>query len=175
LLPHEAQDIRSVGLRLLDEKLVEDRIRLAIAHGALTGAGRRCAETGNIYAINNLAGRERKVCLVAGRTCFDESPHGCTPLLSHWGGEAIRGGPQDVPALATIGTPSIVVARVNLTRPHNDPYSWPGLANLFVGKLLGLSGRCADILYPDAISGRDIIDIWQPGHPDYDRHVALPR
>jgi len=26
-----------------------------------------------------------------------------------------------------------------------------------------------------AILGASIVDIWQPGHPEYDRHVELPK
>jgi len=41
LLPHEADAIRIAGLRLLDERLVEDRIASAIEHKALPQRARR--------------------------------------------------------------------------------------------------------------------------------------
>lgn len=175
LLPHEADAICSGGLRLLDEQLVCDRIADAIAHGALPDAARRHAESRNIYEIRNESGRGSQVCFVIGRSVFDENPRGCDPLLRHWGGEAIRGGPGDVPALELVGAPSIVVAKLNLTRRHNDPYSWPLLAKLFVGSLLRLDGRSADVHYHEPVPGRDILAIWQPGDADYNRHSELPR
>jgi hypothetical protein len=175
LLPHEADTIRTGGLRLLDEQLVRDRIADATVHGSLSDAARRQAETGNVYAIRNTQGRAGQICFVIGRTAFDESPAGCDPLLRHWGGEAIRGGPSDVPALATLGTPSIVVATLNLTRCHNDPYSWPALGKIFVGTVLGLDDRSGAVHYLEPVPGRDVLAIWQPDDAEYDRHPQLPR
>jgi hypothetical protein len=175
LVPHEAAAIRADGLRLLDEQLVRDRIADAVAHGALPDGARRRAETGNVYAIGNTDGRVGQICLIVGRAVFDDDPGGCEPLLGHWGGEAIRGGPADVPALAGVGVPSIVVAALDLTRRHNDPYTWPALTKLFVGTLLELRGGAASVHCRQPIPAGDVPDIWQPGHPEYDLHPALPR
>lgn len=175
LLPREAEAVRRSGLRVLDEQLVRERITDAIADGALANGARLQAETGNVYAIGNQQHRENQICFVIGRAVFDENPGGVDPLLRYWGGEAIRGGPAEVPAFATVGAPSIVVATLNLTRRHNDPYSWPSLAKLFVGSILGLNGRFADVHYPDPVPGRDIVAIWHPGDIEYDRHAELPR
>lgn len=175
LLPHEADAIRGGGLRVLDEQLVEDRIASAIEHNALSKDVLCHAETRNVYAIGNADHRGNQICLVVGRTIFDEDPDGCDPLLRHWGGEAIRGGPGPSEVLATLGTPSIVVARLALSGPHSHHASYPALAKLFVGALLELEGRSADLHYRDAVPGRDIVTIWQPGSDEYDRHTALPR
>jgi hypothetical protein len=175
LLPHEAQAIRAGGLRLLDEQLVRDRISNAVARGALSHAARREAETGNIYAIRNVEGRASRICLVIGRSTFDEDPGGCDSLLRYWGGEAIRGGPGEVPELATIGTPSIVVAQLGLTRRHDDPYSYPLLAKLFVGLLLRLEGCYGELHYAEPVAGADVLAIWQPGDREYDCHRELPQ
>ena len=175
LLPHEVDAISTDGLRVLDQQLVEDRIADAVAHNALPHDARRRAQAGNVYAIDNSRGRAGQLCFVIGRAAFDEHAGGCDSLLRYWGGEAIRGGPAAVPELATVGSPSIVVARLNLTRRHNDPYSWPELAKLFAGALLGLDGRFASVHYPDPVAGRDILAIWQPGGPEYDSHAKPPR
>jgi hypothetical protein len=174
LLPHETDAIRTDGLRLLDQQLVQDRISDAIAHGALPDAARREVQTGNIFATRNEAGRVGRISFVIGRTAFDEDPGGCDPLLRYWGGEAIRGGPRDVAELATVGSPSIVVAKLHLTRRHNDPYSYPELAKVFVGSVLGLDGRSSELQYTDPVPGGDVLAIWRPGDGDYDRHTALP-
>ena len=175
LLPHESESILAGGLRLLDQRLVRERIANAIACGALRGPARRHAETGNVYAIGNERHRSDQICFVVGRTIFDEDPHGCEPLLRHWGGEAIRGGPCDVPALTALGAPSIVVAKLNLAGRHNRQRTYPALGKLFVGAVLGLEGLSADVFYHEPVAARDVIAIWQPGNPEYDRHPELPR
>ena len=175
LLPHETDAIRRHGLRLLDEQLIHDRIADAVARAALSARALRAANEGNVYATHNLEGREGKICCVLGRAVFEEDAGGCNALLRSWGGEAIRGGPDDVPALASIGTPSIVVVGLDLTRPHNEPYAWPSLGSLFVGSLLGLARRYSELHYPDAVAGSDVLTIWQPGHAEYDVHAQLPR
>lgn len=176
LLPHEVEAIRKVGLRLLDEQLVRDRIDAARARDALSDVVRHRAETYNVFTNGNVSGRLNKVCFVLGRGVFDKhAAGGCDSLLRYWGGEAIRGGPSKAPELEAVGSPAVVVARLDLSRPHNDPYVWPGLATLFVGTLLGLDDRFAEVHYPQAVKGRDIDAIWQPGHPEYDRHDELPR
>jgi hypothetical protein len=175
LLVHESDDIRTGGLRLLDESLVLDRIAAAVAHGQLPDAARSHAERCNVYAIRNETGRAGQISFIVGRSVFDDDADGCDSLLRDWGGESIRGGPAEAPALETIGTPSIVVARLNLTRRHNDPYSYPPLAKVFVGTLLGLERRFAELHYRDPVAASEIDDIWQPGDPDYDRHQRLPR
>lgn len=174
LLPHELDSIRVQGLRLLDKALVQDRIAAAIEHG-LSATARAHAETGNIYAIKNLDHREHQVCFVIGRSTLDEHHSGCAPLLDHWGGEAIRGGPADSPALAGVGTATIVVARLNLTSSWRRSVTFPSLAKIFVGTLLGTEDRGADVFYRDPVPPQDVVDIWQPGHPEYDRHAQLPR
>jgi hypothetical protein len=163
------------GLRLLDERLVRGRIADAITHGSLPEVARRQAELGNIYANGNTQGRVGQVCFVLGRKAFDERASSCAPLLRYWGGESIRGGPGEVPALAGVGAPSIVVARLNLARPHRDASSWPDLSKIFVGSLLGLTGCSADVHYREPVPGTDIIAVWQPGQPEYDRHIDLPQ
>lgn len=174
LLPHEIADIRTNGLRLLTEDLVRDRITAAIAHEALPTAAQTAAEQGNVYAVQDPLGRENQTCVVVGRSIFDSDAGGLAGFLTYWGGEAIRGGPADVAALAHIGIPSIVDVRIDMTRPLDDPYSHPPLANVFVGAALGLL-PAAEIYYPQPIAAEDISDVWHPGDPDYARHRDLPR
>ena len=52
---------------------------------------------------------------------------------------------------------------------------FPGLAHLFVATWLGIGARSCDVHVRAPIDGEDILHLWQPGHPDYDRHVGLPR
>ncbi len=173
LLSHEVEAIREQGLRLLDESLVRERIEAARSQGALSPEVQDRAERGNIYAIGNLAGREAQICFVLGRTIFDDA-HGCVPLLAHWGGEAMRGSPQASPLLATIGVPTIVVARLDFSSSAPRATARPGLAKMFVGRILGTELCVADVFYRDPVPAGDLLDIWQPGHPEYDQYPRLP-
>lgn len=175
LLTHEAEGIRSAGLRVLDQQLVQVRIAEAMAHGELPAAARSRAETGNVYEIGNEEGRTGQVSLIFGRRVFDDDPSGCVPLLTQWGGEAMRGGPGDAPELKSVGRPAIVVAQLDIGRRHDDPYTFPPLSKLFVGSVLGLGEQIAETHYRRPIPREDILGVWQPGHPEYDRHTRLPR
>lgn len=176
LLPREAASIlEHDGLRLLDGTLVRDRIAAAVAEGNLPADTLVHAQSNNIYANGNTAYREQQVCVVVGRDAFEEGASGVSPLLEHWGGEAIRGGPEEVQALRDVGTPSIVVVGVALNARHNDPYAHPPLATVLVGRLLGLLGAYSSVNCPRAIPPADVGAIWQPGDAEYDRHTRLPR
>lgn len=174
LLPSERAAILATGLRVLDKGLVMERIQNATSSGGISEAIRQEALANNVFAIENEAHRAGRVCLVIGRTVFDEPGGGCDPLLRYWGGEAIRGGPRDAPELELIGKSAIVVACLNMTRAHNDPHSFPPLAKLFVGLLLGLSDVAAEVHYRESIPADDILAVWQPGDAQYDRHPELP-
>jgi hypothetical protein len=174
LLPHEIDAIRATGLRRLDKRLIDDRVAAAVASGALTPEARAFAETRNVYASGNERYRTDQICFVLGRSTFDEDPGGCDALLRYWGGEAMRGGPDDAPLLDALGTPAIVVAQLNLTGSHRHSRTGPPLGKLFVATLLGLRRRGADVFYRDDVPGEDILDIWVPGQPQYDRHRELP-
>lgn len=175
LLPREAASIlEHEGLRLLDDALVRDRIAAAAADGDLPTETLAHAQGNNIYASGNTAYREHQVCVVVGRDVFEEGASGVSPLLKHWGGEAIRGGPGEVRALRAVGNPSIVVVGLALSGKHNAPYAHPPLATVLVGRLLGLSGAYSSVNYPRPIPAADVAAIWQPGDADYDRHTRLP-
>lgn len=170
LFAHEAEEIRTHGLRALNEDLVRDKIDAVIATGDLAGDARGHAERENVYAIDNAYGREGQVCLVLGRGIFDVDPGAVVPLLAIWGGEAIRGGPSTPDALARCGTPTIVVAQVDLSAECWS--SWPGLPEVFAATLRGGHAR-SDLHWRRDVAGEDIVGIWQPGHAEYDQHLAL--
>jgi hypothetical protein len=174
LLPDEIDAIRERGLRRLDKRLVDDRIAAAAASGALAPEARAFAEMRNVYALGNERYRTDQICFVLGRSTFDEDPGGCDALLRYWGGEAMRGGPDDALLLGVLGTPAIVVSQLNLTGSHRHSRTSPPLGNLFVATLLGLRHRGADVFYRDDVPGEDVLDIWVPGNPQYDRHRELP-
>lgn len=177
LLEHEIPEIRSRGLRRLSRDLVNDRISGAHARGLLSDRERDRCRARNVYAINNVTGREGQVCLVFGRRTLDEEAHGLSPLLGGWGGEAMNGwpGPDEDPLLQRLGKPSIVAAAVDLEAGERRSFTAPGLANVFLGTKLGLRDAGGEVHTFVDIPAEDIIDIWQPGHPEYDRHRDLPQ
>jgi hypothetical protein len=172
LRAREVDYVREHGLRLLSSELVRDRIEAAHAAAELSDDAYRFATTRNVYAIRNTTGREGQICFVLGRTTFDDDPWGCDPLLAYWGGEAMRGGPDDAPLLKTIGRPAIVVAQL---RVSPSTITFPSLQKVFVGRLLGTERPAADVFYKEAVPANDVVDVWQPGDPEYERHQALPR
>jgi len=175
LLDHERDAIRSGGLLRLDAELVRSRIAAAAAHGSITAAERERATAANMYTVdqtNTLKWREGEICLVVGRSVFEDDPGGIEPFLTEWGGEAIRGGPDPEDVLRC-GTPAIIVATV---RPGRGELMFPDLGPLLAVRL-GADGYSFSELHLRSadVPGEDILDIWQPGHPEYDRHEQLPR
>ena len=175
LTRQEVDRPRRGGLQPLDEDLTRRRILAASEEDALSEAAYHFASTRNIYARRNTSHREHQVCFVIGRSAFDDEPWGLHPLLAHWGGEAMRGGPDDAPPLESVGNPAVVVAQLDLAGPHTRHLTFPSLGKLFVGRLLGTTNLSASVHYRAPVDGNDILDVWQPGHPRYDRHQGLPR
>jgi hypothetical protein len=178
LFDHEVQAIRGRGLRKLTPGLVNDRIESAHGRGLLTDDERERCLSRNVSAIKNQEGREDQVCLVIGRGIFDhEIGGGLHPFLGGWGGEAMNGwpGPDSDPLLRRLGRPAIVVSALDIAVVGSEAYLAPGLAKLFVGKKLGLADAFGEIYVREDIPGAHILDIWQPGHFEYDLHRDLPR
>lgn len=177
LLEHEISEIRSVGLRRLSRNLVEERISGAFTRGLLSEGERDRCRIRNVFAIDNVIGREGQVCLVLGRQTLDEEAHGLSPFLGGWGGEAMNGwpGPDEDPLLQRLGKPALVVAALYLDAEERRPFTAPSLAKVFLGTRLGLRDAGCEVHNFADIPADDIIDIWQPGHPEYDRHRQLPR
>ncbi len=173
LLDEEAEAIRRHGLLPLSEELVTSRIRNAYISGHLTAGERDVLLSGSVFALGNLTGRPGQVCAVIGRAIFDDDPGAVEPLLDVWGGEAIY-WVHDHTAVAdrlrTLGRPSIVVTNLRPAAQSRPPLFFPPIANLFVGRLLQLPETHGDVHCYGPVSPADIVDIWQPGHPDYDCH-----
>ncbi len=189
LLDHERTMILDQGLRPLNAELVTERIRRAHEADAITDRERQAFEAGHQFVIKGWEERvritERQVCLVFSSKIFDEHVHGIEPFLSTWGGEAIYFGvdaefgeaSEHGKRIRTIGRPSIVVADVDLSaRPFGaEHYIAPSLGACFVGIHLGLKDAGAEIFYRAPVPAANIVDIWHPGAPGYDRHVRLPQ
>jgi hypothetical protein len=180
LLDHEREAIWSGGLQRLGSALVRARINRAYERGAISADDHRRVSATNSYAHDAprlREGRERQICFVIGRSGFDADPGGCEPLLGAWGGEAIRGGAGTEGALHC-GTPAIVVARIARVAESPTDLMFPRLGVLLVRRCLREHprSRYADYVHRSSdVPAADILDVWQPGHPHYDRHEELPR
>ena len=111
-----------------------------------------------------------------GRSVLDRQWYGVEPLLSRWEGEALYIGIQhEWPTLQRIGRPAVVVAALDLSTSTDVAYMSRDLATVFVSTEIDVGELGAEIHYSAPIPGDDVIDIWQPGSPEYDRHDKLPR
>lgn len=69
------------------------------------------------------------------------------------------------------GAPAIVVARL---RPRPEDYMGSGVGGLMAVRLGAQGYRFNELhLRSSDVPAGDILDIWHPGHHDYDRHAAL--
>jgi hypothetical protein len=180
LLPHEVARIRAEGLRPLDEDLVTSRLDQALHHGAVTEDQHRELTGTTVFRRRNANGRQSQVCAVVGRGPFDDEYSGLWRLLTTWGGEAIYDAHGRTPVehyLSEVGTPSIVVVDLDLGAPpmggHRHLFS-PDLEKVFIGRILGLRGADSSAHYFASVKAADIVDIWQPGHEEYEMHRGLP-
>jgi hypothetical protein len=173
LLDQEVEAIRRDGLRMLNKEFVEERIGSAQQSGALDERVADRLRAGNVYALEAHEGRDGQVCLVLGHAIFDKPSNGAIPLMAAWGGEAVNGGPQDALTDPVLSRPSIVVAAIDLSVSWRVSPTFPSLDKMFVATLLGLEDCMADVFFRAPVPGSMIVDIWQPGHAEYDRHAPL--
>lgn len=174
LLDYEATSVRRDGLRMLTLELVCDRVDQAYVAGHLDARQRHRLRNNSVFALQASDGREGQVCFSLSRTAYDESPHGVHSLLSLWGGEAVYWAHADDADPPSMGTPTIVVARL-LVDPSVPVSFFPSLPAIFVARELELPGLYADVIYGGDVPGLDILDLWQPGSREYARHSGLPQ
>jgi len=176
LLDHEVELIREQGLIPLDHVLIERRVELASKRGFITEQERAQLHEGHVFREPPQGRRAGQVCMFVGEQLFDDTA-GLGSLLGIWGGEGVymASGTQSlVPRLRQLGRPTIVVANIQVAEWESSPIH-PDLWKVFVGHHLRLSGIGADLFLRYAVPPEWIADIWQPGHPGYDRWSLLPR
>ena len=166
LLPHETAMIRRSGLVPLSAKLVTERIDAATTAGTFTDAEADELHRGHVFATNQQQYREGQVCFVLSKQTLT---HGCEPLLTTWGGEAIcrSSGTRHLEArLLSIGVPTVVQATIDLfTGPEHLFFA--ALHKTFVGVALGLRDAGSDVFYRSAVPASQIERIIQPPDKDF--------
>jgi hypothetical protein len=173
LAPHKSDNVRAFGLRPLTPGLVHRRLREAHEDGLLSEAEHARLDARSVYALGEDDNRDGQVCLIAGRAGLDDDA-GCELLLALWGGEAIYWDHADNADAPRLGRPTVVLARIDPAAAGDDLIVFPGLAHLFVASWLGIEARNCDVHLRAGVPAEDILELWQPGHADYDRHAGLP-
>ncbi|MEX1093412.1 MAG: hypothetical protein WEF28_09670 [Acidimicrobiia bacterium] len=177
LLDPEVASIRSQGLRMLTRELVGDRLATAVLAGVLSPSEAEALYDGDVFASRmNHEHRQDRVCVFTSRTTLDNSVSGLWRPMATWGGEAIyftRTGDDMVSRLRSLGRPAIIVVGLDIVGEWDSHYASPGILSSFAGKALGLSDYGTEIHYKDDIPAAQVLDIWQPGDSDYDRHEEL--
>lgn len=179
LLDHEMPAVREQGLRVFGRELFDDRVATAAGHRAFGEHERVALLRGHMYGCGEARSRRRRegqVCLVIGRSVFDHDPDRVSPLLSSWGGEGIyfsSGVTGLQPLLRSLGTPTVVVTALPLQRDRRRMRWFPPLPRLFLAIVRGLPAS-GDLFHSGPVPADAIVDLWQPGHADYDRHPRLP-
>ena len=176
LLDHEAVEIRTRGLRLLNSRLVADKLQTARERGYITPklhdellANSRVGERADHLQV------EEQISLVQSTFVFD----GFHWLLSTWGGEAIYTALESSDLrhqsshqlLSKLGRPTIVVVRL---RVESTEHAFSCLAGPFVAAAAGWPERGAVLVYAAPIPGELIKAPWQPGDDLYDGFRELP-
>ncbi len=173
LLDHELTWVRERGLRPLTVELVEERLHAACERGHLDLSERDQLLASHTFAANDARFRRDQVCLILGKGAFVEA-YGCEPLLSAWGGEAIYRYAGDFEyRLGALGVPSIVVTQIDLSAKERA-LTFPALGKLFVELAREPLSYHASVHHRAAVPATAVLDIWQPGCPEYNCYRDLP-
>ncbi|MEU1290260.1 hypothetical protein [Kitasatospora sp. NPDC005856] len=179
LLDHEIDHVRTRGLLAVTEGRLAERADRALKAGVITEAERAAlrASTALTHEKPFIAQlRLGKVCVISSRQPLADSWP--VSFLTYWGGEVQQFGPAwesvDYDHVRRLGRPSVVVAAIDVTCPAACV---PGRELLFdfIGTRLGLDGNGVTFHYTADIPGEQIVDIWRPGHPEYDQHLHFPQ
>lgn len=175
LLDHEVNRIRREGLKPLTDDLLTSRIIAAHAHCAFDEETKARLLNGHVFSTGRSAGRAGKVCFVLGRSELGSSAAGCDDQLLIWGGEGIfRSDVALADRVRGLGRPAMVVAQLDVSSRETAP-SFPPLNRLFVGAVLRTQGTYGEVHLARGVPAPDILGVYQPGDPEYDRYAGLPR
>lgn len=172
LLDHEVAMIRETGLRVLTRDLIAARLDAARLAGAISAEEAEHLKTENFLKdpLGPIS-REHLLHLFLGRKALDTEAS-LNHFLEEWGGEVISFWHERTPyreRLSLLGSPAVVVAAIDL-QGDSDVAIYPGLLQCLVARLLEREGG-ASVVCKHPVTR--ILDIWQPGHGDYDRHTSL--
>jgi len=168
--------VRRDGLLPLTQALIGRRAQALTKAGLMTSVVRDALSGQAAHAAVEARFREDQVSLILGSAVFRDEPESVAPLMRAWGGEAVYRNEDDADRdkVTAPGTPTIVVASADLSAETNRRY-FPDPCKVFVRHVLHLGRAWADIFLSRPIPPADILDLWQPGSPEYHRFAGLPR
>jgi hypothetical protein len=178
LLAHEVESIKRGGLQSLSLELVESRINIACQHSCINDDLRLALLSHHVLTAGAIENRLGSTCWFLPSSMLHEDAAGLWLLMTTWGGEAIYWHLVDTDVefrLRELGTPSIVVANLNLYSGLREALVFPSLGNLLLGHRLGLKRVSGEIHLFASVPARDVEAIWQPGSAEYDAFPDLPR
>lgn len=150
LLDHERTMVLSKGLRPLSAELLFDRIESARSAGSISKVEAEEFHRAHVFASGEQQHREGQVCLSLSKRVFEQDFEDCLPLLTNWGGEGLYSSSGSVllrERFKTLGSPTKVIALLELGERASNHFVSPPLHKVFVGSLLGLSDVGADVFY----------------------------
>ena len=176
-MAHEVEMIVTHGLRPLSANLLTERIEAGHGKGLISATEAKAFHRAHVFATGEEGGREGQVCLILSKRQFEYNLEGCLPLLSTWGGEGIYRSSvafRIKEKLGRLGSPAVVVARLQLGGDGPRPLMFPSLHKVFVGALLGLADTGADVFYRAPVPPENIEFVLQPSTDAYSRLGDLP-
>ncbi|WP_405814756.1 hypothetical protein OG241_09105 [Streptomyces sp. NBC_01390] len=181
LLDYEVEDVRTSGLRVLTQSLVEDRQDKALANEVITRAEHAALRDSSVFTAGGRSVQYRvgKVCLAGNAQPLHDRPNGFSHQLSNWGGEAQYATSAwdhlDSARVKSMGQPAIVVALLDVSDPAVAVVTSHALIYAFVASHLRMANVGSQIDFEADIAGAQIEGIWQPGQQGYDQFERLPR
>lgn len=176
LLPHEVDYIRRHGMQPTTPRSIERRIDDAYRHGALTEDEYEFVSAHHMHATDEHTRRGRRldqICFMSSRQTLTDDPEAANPLLKHWGGEVIyySANLTSYQPLRKMGTPSIIVAQLPI---RNFPTRMiMHISERLAASHLGIGGSDFSLFYEHPVTPAQIVDVWQPGMPEYDAYPGL--
>lgn len=174
LLDHERNDVLARGLLPATDELRARKLQAAAEEGHLSHELLAMLERHNVLDRQR-PNRENLICAVTTRAGLDDD-FGVAPLMELWGGELVN---MDVPRderrpLRDLGTPSIVA--LDVPARFHPAWGWaPAAAKLLVGTVFEIEDLGGNVHIRTGGHATPVAAVWQPGHPEYDKHPALPQ
>jgi hypothetical protein len=178
LFDHEVEEVKVNGLKRLTKDMLYRKIQVAHELGLITQEHRKLFEHCNVIASGESDHRAGQICLVAGTGGLNDDVGAVYWLLTLWGGEALSmsnrsSGMKEI--LRNYGRPAIVVAAISVDSPHKMNPAYSLLSSTFLRTYLGHEALSDYFVRSEDIPGTRILDVWQPGRPEYEKFTNFPQ
>ena len=164
LLPHEIDDIRANGLKILTEELIEKKIREAVHYEYLPKEIGEELRDGSTFKTRAKEKRANQICVVLGKSAFVNKVSSLRPLFGIWGGETINKtivGLKYRSILTEIGEPAVLKTLLPITGDSHLDEEF--LLTLTFIRAFKNKAPVGSIHWKDrSIQGQYILDILKP-------------